>query len=79
MIILCIIIVVILVFFLLYNNLKENYKLLGQIEDVDERNPVVSVTGSIVGISVKYGPGSDYSKYHQKKARGQIRTTGEDS
>jgi hypothetical protein len=79
---LCVVIVITLVICLIYDNV-ENYRLLGQVGDVASdtaRNPVVSVTkGSMLGVSVKYGPGSDYSSFHQKRARGQIRTTGEDS
>jgi len=83
MIFLCVVIVITLVICLIYDNV-ENYRLLGQIGDVlasdNAGNPVISVTkGSMLGVSVKYGPDSDYSSYHQKRARGQIRTTGEDS
>lgn len=78
----CVVVLVTLVILLIYDNV-ENYRLLSTIGDAlsdGGERPVVSVTkASTVGVSLKYGPDSDYSTFHQKRAKGQIRTTGEDS
>lgn len=80
-IIVCIICFILLVILLIKDNV-EQYKLLNKIADIIEpdKQPTISVTkASTLGVSLKYGPNSDYSTFHQKRARGQIRTTGEDS
>lgn len=77
----CVVISFTLLIFLIYDNV-ENYRILSKIGDIvsEEKNPIISLTkASSLGVSLKYGPDSDYSTYHQKRAKGQIRTTGEDS
>jgi len=65
----------------LFRDRQEEYRLFSELgkEVVKEGKTLEQIIAKkMSSLSLKYGPHSDYSTFHQRRARGQIRDTGED-
>lgn len=74
-----------LLFLVFQKKKNESYKLMEDLEKLfqnemneETREKITKIRNKIARGGMKYGPGSDYDKFKQRRARGQIRDTGDD-